>query len=41
VIGVENYFVAVRESHELKQRFVDRFVTSNRFWIDRPPRGAR
>ncbi len=41
VVGVENYFVAVRENSDLRQRFLDRFVTSNRFWIDNPPRGAR
>ncbi len=41
VVAVENYFVAVRENAEMKQRFVDRFVASNRFWIERPPRGAR
>ncbi|HEX9427261.1 MAG TPA: hypothetical protein VGA64_05695 [Candidatus Polarisedimenticolia bacterium] len=41
VVGVENYFVAVRENPLLKQRFVVRFETSNRFWIENPPRGAR
>jgi hypothetical protein len=41
VVAVENYFVAVRESPDMKRRFVDRFATSNRFWIDRPPRVAR
>ncbi len=41
VVAVENYFVAVRESPEMKQRFVDRFATSNRFWIERLPRGPR
>lgn len=41
VVAVENYFQAVRESPDMKQRFVDRFATSNRFWIERLPRGAR
>jgi hypothetical protein len=41
VVGVENYFVAVRENSDLRRRFLDRFVTSNRFWIDNPPRAPR
>lgn len=41
VIGVENYFAALRESPDLRIRFVHRFDVSNRFWIDNPPRAAR
>ncbi len=41
VVAVENYFVAVRENAVMRQRFVDRFVTSNRFWMEHPPRGGR
>ncbi|MEE9291481.1 MAG: hypothetical protein V3U83_00990 [Acidobacteriota bacterium] len=41
VTAVESYFIAVRESSALRQRFLDRFDASNRFWIDKKPRGGR
>ncbi len=41
VVGVENYFAALRENADLRRRFVDRFDASNRFWIQNPPRLAR
>jgi len=41
VIGVESYFTALRENHDLRQRFVHRFDVSNRFWIASPPRAVR
>jgi hypothetical protein len=41
VIGVESYFAALRESHDLRLRFVHRFDVSNRYWIQNPQRGGR
>lgn len=41
VAAVEGYFVALRERPDLRDRFVERFDASNRFWIQNPPRAAR
>ena len=38
VVAVESYFMALRESADLRRRFADRFDASNRFWIENPPR---
>ncbi len=41
VTAVESYFITVREDLDLRQRFLDRFDASNRFWIERSTRGGR
>jgi hypothetical protein len=41
VTAVESYFITVREDLDLRQRFLDRFNASNRFWIERRARGGR